>query len=103
MIKFSSFLHRVEIQDIKEVFNIAANNAMGTKDIRIQAEFFFFFFCICSEYPVNQNMKKRVEASYLNVIKTRLNASVENCRHWVKVVALISKLTYTTGPNHLCP
>lgn len=110
MIIVSNCLHRVKVQDIKEVFNLAVNNTMGTKDVRIQAGntyqaciFLLFFFCIWSEHPVKQNIKKRVGDSYLKVIKARLNASVENPRHWVKVVALKSKLTYVTGPNHLCP
>lgn len=50
----SNCLHGVKVQDIKEVFNLAANNIMGTKDVRIQAEntyqaFFSFFLA----YGVN--------------------------------------------------
>lgn len=42
----SNCLHRVKVQDIKEVFNLAADNIMGTNNVRIQAENTYqtFFF-----------------------------------------------------------
>lgn len=38
MIIVSNYLHREKVQDIKELFNLATNNTMGTKDVRIQKD-----------------------------------------------------------------